>query len=116
MNATPFVVRLYSKPGCHLCEQAEADLARLRQRYPHSLELIDITADPLLQERFGERIPVIVIADREYAAPIDTSELEHALTAVVRARAGAGAGKDASSAVASDPHAGPTMETDPLAR
>jgi hypothetical protein len=89
MNAGTPLVQLYSKPGCHLCEQAQAELARLRRFYPHTLQLIDITTDVGLHERFGERIPVIVIADREFAAPISTSELEHALASAARAAAAA---------------------------
>lgn len=72
-------VRLFTKPGCHLCEQAQADLARLGGRYPHALETIDITAAPDLQRDYGERIPVLVIADREYAAPLAYAEIERAL-------------------------------------
>ena len=36
-------VTLYTKPGCHLCEEAEAELKRLERRYPHTLTLVDIT-------------------------------------------------------------------------
>lgn len=70
---------LYSKPGCHLCEQAEADLRRLAPRYPHQLHTVDITQDALLLERFGERIPVLVVEDREYPAPLSAAVLERAL-------------------------------------
>ena len=98
MNAGTPLVQLYSKPGCHLCEQAQAELARLRRCYPHTLQLIDITTDVGLHERFVERIPVIVIADREFAAPLSTSELERALASATRAAA-------AASAEESDQHA-----------
>jgi hypothetical protein len=110
MNASTSVVRLYSKPGCHLCEQAEAELAHLRRRYPHTLQRIDITTDPRLVERFGERIPVVVIADREYAAPLRASELERALEAATRAAAAAGLSQ------APDAHASPSQEPDTHAR
>jgi Glutaredoxin-like domain (DUF836) len=72
-------VQLYTRPGCHLCEQAEADLTRLRARQPHTLELIDITADAELVQRYGERIPVLVVHGREYAAPLSSASLERAL-------------------------------------
>jgi glutaredoxin-like protein DUF836 len=78
-NSDILRVQLYMKPGCHLCEQAEAELARLRGRYPHRLELVDITAGPDLQQRFGERIPVLVIGGREYAAPLSAAGIERAL-------------------------------------
>lgn len=73
------LLTLYSKPGCHLCEQAEADLGRLARRYPHQLRTVDITQDPLLLEQYGERIPVVVVQGREYPAPLSAAVLERAL-------------------------------------
>jgi glutaredoxin len=73
------LLTLYSKPGCHLCEEAEADLQRLARRYPHQLQTVDITQDPLLLERYGERIPVVLVQGREYAAPLSAAVLERAL-------------------------------------
>ena len=75
------LLTLYSKPECHLCEQAEAELRRLARRYPHQLQTVDITQDPLLFERYGERIPVVVVDGREYAAPLSGAVLERALRA-----------------------------------
>ena len=73
------LLTLYSKPECHLCEQAEADLRRLARRYPHQLQTVDITQDPTLFARYGERIPVLVVQDREYEAPLSATVLERAL-------------------------------------
>ena len=75
------LLTLYSKPGCHLCEDAEAELRRLASRYPHRLKTVDITADALLLERYGERIPVLVVQGREYAAPLSRATLEQVLRA-----------------------------------
>lgn len=72
-------VRLFTRPGCHLCEQAQADLARLHRRYPHTLQLIDVTAAPELQQAYGERIPVLAVAGREYSAPLAYAEIERAV-------------------------------------
>jgi glutaredoxin len=54
-------VRLYSRPGCHLCDEARATLERIRQRTPFALIEIDITTDDDLHRRYLERIPVITI-------------------------------------------------------
>jgi len=78
-NDPPPRLVLYMKPGCHLCEQAEADLARLRPHQPHTLELIDISHDAELMQRYGLRIPVLTVAGREYDAPLDVRQLERAL-------------------------------------
>jgi thiol-disulfide isomerase/thioredoxin len=72
-------VTLYSKPGCHLCESAQEELERLQKRYPHVLRVVDISLDPALVDRYGERIPVVRIGDREFAAPLDARTLEGAL-------------------------------------
>ena len=73
------LLTLYSKPDCHLCEQAETELRRLARRYPHQLQTVDITSDPLLLKRYGERIPVLVVDGREYPAPLSAAVLERAL-------------------------------------
>lgn len=54
-------VLLYTRPGCHLCEEAEALLRK------HGLEpqLVDIDADPQLRERYTTCVPVVVIDGKE---------------------------------------------------
>src|SRR4029453_12025928 len=54
-------VILYSRRGCHLCEDAEQLLAR------HGLAptLIDIDSDPVLRERYNTCVPVVLINGRE---------------------------------------------------
>ncbi len=74
-------VVLFSKPDCHLCQEALRELETLRARYPHQLEVVDITTDPVLMQAYGERIPVVQVGRREYAAPLTPSMLERALRA-----------------------------------
>jgi glutaredoxin len=50
---------LYGKPGCHLCDDARAVVERVRAGRNVALEEVDITLDPALHGRFGERIPVL---------------------------------------------------------
>jgi glutaredoxin len=52
---------LYGKPGCHLCEDARATVARVIGRRGVGLTEVDITLDPVLHARYGERIPVLEI-------------------------------------------------------
>ena len=70
---------LYSKPDCHLCVDTVRELERLRARYPHDLEIVDITSTSELQQQYGERIPVLVLGGREYSAPLGRGTLELAL-------------------------------------
>jgi len=77
-------VRLFVRDGCHLCEEAQAELERLRTRHPHELELVDIGASPEsaeLVERYGERIPVLEVGGIEYDAPLSRRVIEQALRA-----------------------------------
>ena len=50
---------LYGKPGCHLCHEARDAVKRVLLDRELALEEIDITLDPALFARFGERIPVL---------------------------------------------------------
>jgi glutathione S-transferase len=56
---------LYGKPGCHLCENARAAVERVREAHPFELEEVDVSIDPLLYRRYGERIPVLAVDDEE---------------------------------------------------
>ena len=78
-GSMPLEATLYMKPDCHLCETTLGDLERLRARHPHTLELVDITTDDVLVRQYGERIPVLKIAGREYDAPLVYAVLERAL-------------------------------------
>jgi hypothetical protein len=80
-------VKLYVKPGCHLCEEAETEIAAIGALYPHTLECMDITADAGLTRRYWDQIPVLVIDQREYPAPLSRAVIERALSDAA-ARAG----------------------------
>jgi len=55
-------VLVYSRPGCHLCEEAVEKIARLRgEGYDFDLREIDIESEGLLLRRMLERIPVVEV-------------------------------------------------------
>ena len=60
-------VQLYSRPGCHLCEVVEEQLARVRREHPFELEIIDIDGDPSLQDLYGLEIPVVMLDGKKVA-------------------------------------------------
>ena len=70
---------LYSKPGCHLCDEMKSTIRRVlstRTADPTiSVEEIDISVDPALIERYGLEIPVLLI-DGKKAAKYRVSEQE----------------------------------------
>lgn len=51
---------LYSKPGCHLCDEARDLLEELRGERGFEIEEIDITRDEALFALYRHEIPVIV--------------------------------------------------------
>ena len=50
---------LYGKPGCHLCDDARAAVDRVTAHREVPLEQVDVSLDPVLNARYGERIPVL---------------------------------------------------------
>ena len=52
---------VYSKPGCHLCEEAVRALTQLQAETPFTLEEINIQDDPELLAEYGEQIPVVLL-------------------------------------------------------
>ena len=54
-------VVLYTRQGCHLCD----DAAELLTRYGLRPEQVDIDADPALRERYTNCVPVVVIDGKE---------------------------------------------------
>ena len=55
-------VVVYSRPGCHLCEEAMGRIVALhREGYRFTLHEIDIESDDLLLRRHLERIPVVEV-------------------------------------------------------
>jgi glutaredoxin len=58
-------VTLYGRAGCHLCDDARAAVATARGRRAFALEEVDISLDPRLERRYGERIPVVAIDGEE---------------------------------------------------
>lgn len=57
MNAPRSQVVVYTRQNCHLCHDAEA----LLKQHGLDPQLIDIDADPELQKRFTECVPVVEI-------------------------------------------------------
>jgi glutaredoxin len=59
--AVPVRVVVYSKPGCHLCADACAAVARVAADMGVGWEQLDITGDESLMRQWSEYVPVIVV-------------------------------------------------------
>jgi glutaredoxin len=66
-KTTPITVTLYTRPGCHLCEDAKSIIEPLLAEFGATLREINIDTDARLTEQFGYDIPVIFINDRKAA-------------------------------------------------
>ena len=76
-------VTFYSRPGCHLCDEALAVVARVRQRVPFALEQRNIETDDRWMLAYLERIPVVAINGLErFELFVDEREFEVALRSV----------------------------------
>ena len=59
-------VTLYSKPGCHLCDDARQVIEQICAEAGTSYDEIDITTSPELMEAYGEQIPVTYVDGRQH--------------------------------------------------
>ena len=74
---------LYGKPGCCLCDEAREVVAAVRRERGFELEEVDVSLDPVLHRRYGERIPVVAIDGREeLELHVDAAELRRRLDRV----------------------------------
>lgn len=55
---------IYTRPGCHLCEDLERELEDVRLSFDFVLTRIDIDGDPDLTRSYGDRIPVLEVGGR----------------------------------------------------
>jgi glutaredoxin len=75
-------VRLLSKPGCHLCDDARVVVAAVCAELGETYDEVDITQETELMTRYGEQIPVTLVdgVQHDYWR-VDASRLRQALTA-----------------------------------
>jgi len=78
-------VTLYSRPGCHLCDEMKSVIARVGASVPLALDEIDISADTRLEDLYGLEIPVLMI-DGKKAAKFRVTEAD--LRRILTNRAG----------------------------
>jgi glutaredoxin len=73
----PIQIEIYSRPGCHLCDEAKAVIERVRLRFPFVCRVINIETDPELEKTYGEQIPVVFInGNKAFKYRVDEGELE----------------------------------------
>ena len=63
----PRVITLYTRPGCHLCEEAKAVIEPMLGEFGARLREVNIDDDAELKRRYGTDIPVVFIGARKAA-------------------------------------------------
>ena len=68
---------LYSTSACHLCEEAEAIIQPIQQRFGFMLQKVDIAGTDALISEYGTRIPVLYCKETTQSLewPFDESKL-----------------------------------------
>lgn len=80
---------LYSRSGCHLCDEARYLLQALLDERRHialptpTLTEIDIESDPELERRFFTTIPVVELAGRRVELATSAAKLRRLLSDVL---------------------------------
>ena len=73
-------VTLYSRAGCHLCDEARLVVERVCVALGETWDEVDIDADPTLRARFTDEVPVTFVDGRQHDFwRVDESRLRTAL-------------------------------------
>ena len=85
-DEAPVPLRLYTRAGCHLCEDLERMLEGLELTQAFVLEHVDIATDVALEAALGESIPVLTAGGRTAAkGRTDAATLRKRLERLFRA-------------------------------
>ena len=78
---------LYTRAGCHLCDEAKAQLEVLRQAIHFDLRLVDVDSDPALKAQFTNDVPVVFLNGKKVAKHrLDLARLRRQLERAVVGR------------------------------
>jgi glutaredoxin len=70
-------IDIYSRPACHLCDEAKEVIERVRGRFPFAVRVVNIEEDPALEKAYGTEIPVVFInGNKAFKYRVDEAELE----------------------------------------
>jgi glutaredoxin len=59
-------VTFYTRPGCHLCDEARVVVAKVCEELGESFAEVDIESDGDLEDRYGEEVPVTFVDGRQH--------------------------------------------------
>lgn len=75
------ILTLYTRPGCHLCDEMKAKLAPIAARHRFAVRERNIDEDSVLRQQFNDEIPVLFLGEKKIAKYfVDPEQLERQLT------------------------------------
>jgi glutaredoxin len=78
--AGPRDATLYTRPGCHLCENARAAILPIVAEFGAKFREVNVDADPELRELYTNDVPVVFLGSREVARHlVDAARFRRAL-------------------------------------
>ena len=66
-DSSAIEVTLYTRKGCHLCDEAKSQMAPLLREFGARLREVDIDADESLRALYDVDVPVIFLGDCKVA-------------------------------------------------
>jgi glutaredoxin len=77
---SPREITLYTREGCHLCEEAKAAILPLVSEFGATLREMDIDDDPVLHDRYTNDVPVVFLGSKMVAQHrLDPAQLRRQL-------------------------------------
>jgi glutaredoxin len=74
-------ITLYSRPGCHLCDDARVLIEQVCDELGESYAEVSIADDPDLERRFGHEVPVTFVDGKQHDYwRVDRTRLRAALS------------------------------------
>ena len=73
-------VTIMSRQDCHLCRVVARVAEHVQQDLSFHLSVVDVDSDHGLRERYGERVPVVLLNDQEtFSGKVTGGELRDAI-------------------------------------
>ncbi|WP_139492686.1 glutaredoxin family protein [Brevibacillus dissolubilis] len=79
INRPPFQITLYSRQGCHLCDDVEQAIRSISHDIPLELTVVPINSDLALEEKYMFTIPVVHIDGEEVFVSVTSVVTEEEL-------------------------------------
>ena len=74
-------ITFYTRQGCHLCDDARAVIESVCAELGETFVEVDVDDDPVLEDRFGDEVPVTFVDGRQHDFwRVDEARLRAALT------------------------------------